>query len=107
MFKTVFGIFFTSIMLVFSCVRLGPSIVSNRDVLYPICRPLQVVRCAPTLGLECRWLRPKVVSTCHDGTGLHNVLRRLVAEPRQPLLGGVQVVHGVCSAVCGVLADHS
>jgi hypothetical protein len=28
--------------------------------------------CAPKLGLEDRWLWPKVMSSCHDGAGLQN-----------------------------------
>jgi hypothetical protein len=64
------------------CVLLRYDHLSSQTVtLYKIGRSPQVVRCAPKLGLEGRWLHPKVLSTCHDGASLQNVSRRLVAEP--------------------------
>jgi hypothetical protein len=59
-------------------VTLGVMAMTIYILLYEIGRSPQVVRCAPKLGLEGCRLRPKVLLTCHDGTGLQNVLRRLV-----------------------------
>jgi hypothetical protein len=51
---------------------------SQTITLYKIGRSPQVVHCAPKLGLEGRRLWPKVLSTCHDGARLQNVLQMAV-----------------------------
>jgi hypothetical protein len=67
-----------------------------------ISRSPQVVRCAPKLGFEGRWLRSKVVlSTCRDEADLQNVFRRRSLSPHSQAVAG-----GVCSVLYGVGMEH-
>jgi hypothetical protein len=80
----------------FTSSAAASAIFSNRNVLQTV---------PQTLGSEGRWLRPKVLSTCHDGAGLQNVFRCLVAEATFTDSCWVEShvssgAGGVCSVLC-------